>query len=169
MSSDRLSTQAGFELLCDLELLRLLSNINATTARLRQIESRPLSNLTLLCNQWGRSHGHWQTQPPIHRQEMARFSTVCALDKRLIGRHLNEGSRVELMITLSNAFSANLLFLLSCTADSKSAVSDTVRVRVPPSTTLKRAFRSFFVPLQSISFLRKGPFHMGVNADSFTS
>lgn len=49
---------ARFELLCDLGLVRILSNISFTTAQLRQIENRLLSNLTLLCNQWGRIHGH---------------------------------------------------------------------------------------------------------------
>ena len=49
---------ARFELLCDLGRVRPLSNIHFTTTQLRQIEGRLLSNLALLCNHWGRIHGH---------------------------------------------------------------------------------------------------------------
>lgn len=49
---------ARFELLCDLGLVRLLSNINFSLSQLRLIESRLLSNIARLCHQWGQIHGH---------------------------------------------------------------------------------------------------------------
>ena len=49
---------ARFELHCDLEQVRLLSNIRFSLSELRLIESYLLNHLAHLCSEWGRIHGN---------------------------------------------------------------------------------------------------------------
>lgn len=48
---------ARFELLCDLDQVRLLTNIGFGLGQLRQIEAYLLNHLAHLCSEWGRIHG----------------------------------------------------------------------------------------------------------------
>jgi hypothetical protein len=53
-------THARLELLCDLDRVRLLSNIGFGLSQLKQIERHLLKHLAHLCGEWGRIHGHHQ-------------------------------------------------------------------------------------------------------------
>lgn len=49
---------ARFELLCDLNQVRLLSNIRFGLGQLKLIETYLLKHLAHLCSEWGRIHGN---------------------------------------------------------------------------------------------------------------
>ena len=50
--------EARFELLCDWGQVKLITNFGFSQNQLNQIQNYLLLNLTHLCNEWGRIHGH---------------------------------------------------------------------------------------------------------------
>jgi hypothetical protein len=52
---------ARFELHCDLEQVRPLSNIRFSLSELRLTKSYLLNHLAHLCSEWGRIHGNRKT------------------------------------------------------------------------------------------------------------
>jgi hypothetical protein len=48
---------ARFELLCDLDSVKLMDNINFTLSKLQVIEIYLIKHIAHLCNEWERIHG----------------------------------------------------------------------------------------------------------------